>query len=241
MDNFVNNCKLSTENSGFGGMETKNLLIVFAKQPVKGQVKTRLIPCFGAPRATIFYAFSLADTVRRFSQSACYETCVCYSGERDYFSHCFPGIELIRQGVGNLGQRLQQILNKQLDVGWQRVCVVGSDSPDLPTEWIIEAFDKLNSTDVVTIPASDGGYVLLGVRVDSAPLCQNISWSSDQVLQQTQQQAQQAGYSYRQLHQWHDIDTKVDLYQLVQRSGQLAGCRSAKYAMRCLRQAASNK
>jgi hypothetical protein len=123
--------------------------------------------------------------------------------------------------------------------GMQRVCAIGTDSPDLPVVWITEVFASLEHYDVITIPATDGGYVLLGCSTLCSDLFCDISWSSNQVVQQTAQRAQQAGKSYTQLHQWQDIDDISALQSYAQRSltaKDTSWSRSGAYARRCLRQ-----
>lgn len=238
MENIVHNHVLAPENAQFCGQLTQQVLLIFAKQPLPGQVKTRLTPPLSSKKAATFYALSQADTIISVNRLNI-KLVICYSGARDYFSHHFPGVELCAQGDGDLGQRLQRMFDIQWHSGAQRVCVIGTDSPDLPIGWITEVFASLAHYAVITIPATDGGYVLLGCSRPCTSLFSGINWSSNLVLQQTRQRALQAGCSYTQLHQWQDIDDIDALGDYVQRSLSEKGlpwARSGDYARRVLRQ-----
>lgn len=232
MDNSVIYPQLSTGCvDGQAKTTSAQVLLVFAKQPISGQVKTRLTPPLTGQQAATLYAFAQGETVQQL-QHVNYSTVICYSGEKDYFQQRYPKCRLIAQGVGDLGQRLQRIFSHQFNQGVDKLCVVGTDSPDLPLEWVLKAFDQLSCCDAVTIPALDGGYVLLGARRDCAPLFEQISWSSAEVLQQTRQRAKESGYSYREIDQWQDIDDLPSLCAFIERSGSTL---TGRYAQRCLR------
>lgn len=207
------------------------VLLIFAKQPISGQVKTRLTPPLTGQQAATLYALAQGETIRRL-QHVNYTTVICYSGDKNYFQQRYPECQLMAQGDGDLGQRLQRMISHQFDHNVDKVCVVGTDSPDLPPDWVLKAFDQLNCCDAVTIPALDGGYVLLGARRDCAPLFEQITWSSAEVLPQTRQRAKESGYSYREIEQWQDIDDLPSLRAFVQRSGLTP---TGRYGQRCLR------
>lgn len=232
MDNSVIYPQLST---GIPTEQEKTnstqVLLIFAKQPISGQVKTRLTPPLTGAQAATLYAFAQGETIHQL-QHVNYVTFICYSGEKDYFRQRYPECQLVAQGEGDLGQRLQRMFRHQFNNNVDKVCVVGTDSPDLPPAWVLRAFDQLNSCDAVTIPALDGGYVLLGARRDCTPLFEQITWSSAEVLQQTRQRAKESGYSYREIDQWQDIDDLPSLRAFVQRSGLTP---TGRYAQRCLR------
>jgi len=238
VENVVDNCEESPAFVNNCTHGVAQVVLVFAKQPRPGHVKTRLTPPLSALQATIFYAFSQSDTLCRLQQLS-YKIVICYSGEREFFKRRYPGIELCEQGDGDLGERLQRMFSLQWQRGAKQICVVGTDSPDLPMVWIDEVFDLLNNYDVITIPASDGGYVLLGCSCDCPKLFQNISWSTELVNKQTLDQAQRAGCRYTSVHQWQDVDDIAALRSYAIRSrpeSNLPWGRSGKYARRCLRQ-----
>lgn len=206
------------------------VLLIFAKQPISGQVKTRLTPPLTAQQAATLYAVAQGETIDNLRHSS-YRLVICYSGEKSYFQQRYPDDQLIEQGQGDLGQRLQRMFSEQFNRQVGKVCVVGTDSPDLPLKWVVEAFAQLNDCDAVTIPAVDGGYVLLGTRQECKELFENINWSSCEVLAQTHQRANEADYVYRQIHQWQDIDDLPSLSTFIARS---VSTKTARYAQRCL-------
>jgi len=232
VDNPVISTQLSTGTSETGlPLMSLKVLLIFAKEPVNGQVKTRLTPDLTQAQAATLYAFSQGETVAKLSDES-YQTVICYSGDKNYFQQRYPSFPLITQGSGDLGQRLQRMFRYHFDNHVQKVCVVGTDSPDLPPAWVLDAFDQLDHSDAVTIPALDGGYVLFGARRECSPLFTDIGWSSAEVLEQTRQRAKDCGYSYRELYQWQDIDDLSSLRAFVQRSSTTL---TARYAQRCLR------
>ena len=100
------------------------------------------------------------------------------------------------------------------DQGYSKVLIIGTDCPELSPEIIIAAFDSLNTHDIVIGPARDGGYYLLGMKKLCPDLFNNISWSTDQVLQQTLRACVDSGLSNRLLDELSDIDNEEDLIAL---------------------------
>ena len=227
MDNSVDSTRLST------GLLVKkaNVLLVFAKQPYPGQVKTRLTPDLTPQQAATLYAFSLRQTIRSFTCDR-YDLVICYSGEIEYFAQRFPHCRLIAQGEGDLGERLKRMFRLAVDQGWQRICVVGTDSPDLPSDRVDQAFDLLGSHDFVVVPAIDGGYVLAGANDYYPEVFEQISWSSEQVLEQTCKRLVSCQLRFQMLSPWEDIDDLESLQRYMQRHPD-GSC--GRYALHCLK------
>lgn len=232
MDNSVKSTKLSTADKDYRDC----VLLVFAKQPVAGQVKTRLTPPLSEEQAATLYSFSQHQTIASLN-SASFQQLICFSGAEDYFRQHYPNAALLEQGCGDLGQRLTRAFEHCRNAGWQRVCVIGTDSPDLPLNAIRSAFDCLLTSDFVTIPARDGGYVLAGSRCHCSPAFEAICWSTERVLEQTRQRLEMAGLSYQELDSWEDIDDIDAMRRFVKRS---PNSRCGRYARRCLRMMADN-
>ncbi|WP_321530004.1 TIGR04282 family arsenosugar biosynthesis glycosyltransferase [uncultured Desulfuromonas sp.] len=228
MDNFGDSTKLSTGTV----VRNASVLLVFAKQPLPGQVKTRLTPDLTPCQAATLYAFSLRQTITALSRDKDYDVVICYSGEHNYFAERYPQCRLICQGQGDLGQRLKRMFRQAIQCGWQRVCVVGTDSPDLPRERVRQAFETLGDHDFVLVPAEDGGYVLAGASDYYPSVFEQIDWSSERVLEQTRSRLISCQLRYRMLQSWEDIDDVNSLRRYVQRYPD-NGC--ARYAQRCLR------
>ncbi len=200
---------------------TKNQILgIFAKQPLPGQVKTRLCPPLSAVQAAQVYTASLVETIKRLRSDDDYHLAICYSGERRWFQENFPDILLFEQQGEDLGIRMAQRLCDWLTSGYERAVLIGSDAPDLPRQRIDQAFDALRQVDVVHGPAGDGGYYLVGESVHHPQLFSQISWSTSRVLQQTLNRAQQLGIPCASLEPWDDLDDYADLLQLLQRSPQ---------------------
>ena len=138
-----------------------------------------------------------------------------------YFETLSAGrFQLWTQPEGSLGTRLAHVISDHLAPGSDdRVVVIGSDSPTLPTEMIPAAFEALEQADVVVAPADDGGYVLIGQRREVPGLYERISWSTSQVWQQTRDQLMASGTSFVELTGWYDVDTLDDLSRLDRELG----------------------
>jgi glycosyltransferase A (GT-A) superfamily protein (DUF2064 family) len=145
-----------------------------------------------------------------------------YSGDRAYFLDNFPGIPLLPQGEGDLGARMAQAFRVLHARGGDRALLVGSDAPDLPLSLIIDAYTALDSAAVVTIPAADGGYVLIGERGHHPPLFHGVSWSTPAVLEQTRASCAAQQLSYAEIGSWEDVDDAAALLRLCQRAPTLA-------------------
>lgn len=190
---------------------------IFAKEPLAGRVKTRLSPPLSGEEAAAFYRVALAETVERLAGGP-FEVRLFYSGAESFFRENFPGVALTPQGEGDLGARMERALQGLLGAGCAAAVLVGSDSPDLPLSLVEEAFAALAAAEVVTAPAPDGGYVLIGERTHCPQLFSAMPWSSAAVLEETRRRVRAAGLSYRELASWEDVDDLASLRRLVERS-----------------------
>jgi uncharacterized protein len=196
----------------------KTLLGVFAKHWEPGKVKSRLAPSIGESHAATLHALFVATLIERFSQVGQRRMVAFWPPEAQ---GCFAGVvqdrwELVPQTGGDLGQRMQAFFVTALGRA-ERVVLIGSDSPDLPTEMLPQAFDALASHDVVLGPAADGGYYLLGVARRIPPIFEGIAWSSRDVWSQTTARLKAAGIAWHALPAWYDVDEPADLAALRQR------------------------
>ncbi len=196
----------------------KRILGIFAKQPVPGQVKTRLCPPLSARQAADLYFVSLQETVARAQTLTSCDLAICYSGDGGWFAATFPGISLVPQHGNGLGERMAQCLSGWLAEGYEAAVLIGSDAPDLPTALIEEAFSALEGADLVHGPALDGGYYLVGESTHNDQLYSGIAWSTDKVLEQTLAKATTLGLSSVLLPDWDDLDDLPALLRLVDRS-----------------------
>jgi len=193
------------------------ILGIFAKAPISGRVKTRLCPPLTADEAAALFRTSLAETVNRM-RGGRFATIIFHDGPEEFFRRAFPQLPRLPQGPGDLGARMQRALSEMLAQGYSAAALIGSDSPDLPVGWVEQAFLLLRQTDIVTIPAYDGGYALIGLRRPQPALFHNIPWSTAEVLTATRCRAEELAASYRELPAWEDVDDFAALQRLVQRS-----------------------
>ena len=190
---------------------------LFAKQPVPGQVKTRLSPPLSAEQACLLYQIALQETAAQFL-SAGIPLVICYTGSRDWFSETFPGLPLLAQVGDDLGERMSNAVQALFAVGAGPVLLAGSDSPDLPMALINQVVTQLQATDVATVPCRDGGYAIVGMRRPKTELFEGIPWSTSRVLAATRHRCRLLGLTYHETECWDDLDELADLRQLVARS-----------------------
>jgi rSAM/selenodomain-associated transferase 1 len=202
------------------------VLGLFAKLPVAGEVKSRLgretSPVWAAQVADAF----LRDSLDRLARIAAQRFLVYSPAGSERFFEELGGdrFQLLAQGDGDLGQRLERFLRGQVAAGAKRIVVVGSDSPTLPVEYIEQAFAELRKADVVLGPASDGGYYLVGCGRRVPPIFEAIDWGSDRVLDQTLARLREASWQPALLPTWYDVDTLADWRKL---QGEVAALRRA--------------
>ncbi len=215
MDNSVDKVDNSIKSNIFS--HSGPVIALFAKQPIPGQVKTRLTPPLSPEQACQLYRIALQEMVERLL-AAELPLVICYAGRRDWFSEAFPGLPLFEQAGDGLGVRMSNAVQALFAAGAGPVLLAGSDSPDLPVPLVDEALVQLLTTDVVTVPCRDGGYAIVGLRRPTTELFAEIPWSTSQVLEATRQRSQLLGLTYHETEFWHDLDEVADLQQLVARS-----------------------
>lgn len=204
---------------------TRKGLIIFAREPLPGRVKSRLAADVGDRVAAELYEAMLLDVLEISRGLTGIESVVfwdCAAESLPLLADRF-GCRSRRQADGDLGQRMQAAFADMFAAGFESCCIIGSDAPDLPPAWIERAIEILESGqgEVVFGPGSDGGYYLLGLKQIFPQLFREITWSSPFVLQQSLAAAQAAGAAPALLPVWHDIDTQQDLNSFLIRSVRL--------------------
>jgi rSAM/selenodomain-associated transferase 1 len=200
-------------------METapeKLLLVVVAKAPVAGKVKTRLIPHFTAEEAADLYRCFLEDRITALKSLKGVDLAIAYTpaDAQDMFtSFGRDEFSLFAQRGKGLGERLSRIFEEKLADVYEAVSIIDSDSPDLPVSTVQESFKRLmsNQTDVVLGPCYDGGYYLVGMCKPHSQLFDNVPWSTERVLANTLEKAKITGLKTNLLPWWNDLDTFEDL------------------------------
>lgn len=196
--------------------DTSRALIIFAKKPAPGAVKTRLAPPLTAESAAELYACMLQDTLDLAQTLAGITSFIFYQDDPDaagFFATAVPGIAAEPQQGDNLGMRMKKAFTEIFSRGFSKVAIIGSDSPDLPAEYVFAAFTQLEDkqTDVVFGPSVDGGYYLLALKRVWDELFMDIPWSSAAVLAISAAKAKDSHLGVALLPPWYDLDTPADL------------------------------
>jgi len=193
---------------------TTTALIIFAKAPVAGLAKTRLIPALGAQGAAEL-AGRLLDHAVHIGIEAGFDYCeLCTAPDSRHVAFqrlaaSYP-LALTAQGEGDLGQRMHRALSRVL-ADHARVLLVGTDAPTLSAALLREAAHTLDTCDAVFVPALDGGYALAGLTGAHAGLFTGMQWSTPQVMQVTRARARAAQLTWTELAPVADIDEPTDL------------------------------
>lgn len=199
------------------------ILIIMAKQPSFGAVKTRLCPPLSKDEAMRLYIAFLSDTIA-LVDAACelagdVTPALAYSplAAHDYFRALLPTrFKLFPQMGNDLGERLNNLPVQAGRLGFGPTAMISSDSPTLAPTLVANTFIELArpSTDVVLGPCTDGGYYLIGMNKPQPALFRGITWSTEHVMRETLAAAEQAGLRVATLDLWYDVDTVEDLRQM---------------------------
>ncbi len=188
---------------------SKNLILIFTRNPELGKCKTRLAKTVGNENALTIYKMLLEHT-EKVVRNIDANKAVYYSvkiRENDLWD---ANIYQKHQQKGtNLGLRMQHAFKQSFNAGYKNVLIVGSDLYDLHPKHITEAFKKLDSNDVVLGPAEDGGYYLLGMKKLHPHIFENKQWGTETVRADTLSDLQ--NQKVAQLETLNDIDVFEDI------------------------------
>jgi rSAM/selenodomain-associated transferase 1 len=198
-------------------------IAVMAKASISGRTKTRLIPPLTPVQAAdLNTAFlrDVADNLLAAATLANISAWMAYApaGSRDFFTGNLPaGIGLIETAEPSFGACLFRAASSLLAAGREAVCLLNSDSPTLPTGYLVAAATALAAPGdrVVLGPATDGGYYLIGIKQPHRRLFQDVEWSTERVLRQTLARADELALPVVLLPSWYDVDDEAALRQLV--------------------------
>lgn len=197
------------------GSMSKGAIIILAKAPVSGDVKTRMCPPLTPDEAASLHGSLVMDAVERTRSLRGF----------DVFLACSPGMDhpffqtlaarhrlhLCDQKGEDLGRRMDHALTAALTRGYAYALLVGTDIPNLSARHYQRAKALLQDTDVVLGPTEDGGYYLVGAKQPVPALFADISWSTGSVLTQSLVRAEQAGLVVGLLDSERDLDTFEDV------------------------------
>jgi rSAM/selenodomain-associated transferase 1 len=208
---------------------SREALILFARPPLPGRAKTRLIPLLGESGAADLYRAFLADAaalaraVRKARPTVGLTAEWAMDGESpEEFSPVawLPGPFLHRAQTGaDLGSRMAAALGRRLAWGGHAV-LIGTDFPDLPPEIPLAAFEALermardSPSNAIIGPASDGGYYLMGLSRPVPEIFTSVEWGTDRVFEATLQKLKTLNIPVHILSEWHDVDGPEDFAEL---------------------------
>jgi uncharacterized protein len=194
---------------------SRTQLIVMAKAPVPGFAKTRLIPALGADGAARLAQRLLEHTLQA-ARAARFDA-VTLACAPDTTHAAFTaqaqqgGVELVPQGDGDLGARMQRQFERAFAQRAERVMIIGTDAPALDATVLRRAAQGLANTDAVFVPAADGGYALIGLSRVLPALFNDMPWSTGAVMAVTRERLLRAAVHHTELPVVHDIDEPADL------------------------------
>ena len=202
---------------------------LFAKHWQPGHVKTRLAAGVGFERAAAIYRQFVRALLARLTPLAApplaEDRMLAFTPRQHAadFRAILPDCwRQEPQADGDLGQRMNTYFAARFAEGYQRVVLLGTDSPNLPLEFVAKALAELKPDQVVLGPTEDGGYYLVGAHGPTVPpIFTHIAWSTSNVWQQTLQALRSAGTMFHTLPSWYDVDDMADYQRLL---SDLAGC-----------------
>jgi uncharacterized protein len=195
-------------------------ILIFAKAPVPGYAKTRLIPVLGEQGAADLQAELIRRTVGMAVESrlAPVQLWTCGDTDQDYFGALRSIVkgELYVQSGDDLGARMHHALEQALRVA-EFAVLIGTDCPAMGGDYLARACAALAEpgTDAVLGPAEDGGYVLIGLRRCDTRLFENVAWGTADVLAHTRRRLDGLGWPRRELSMQWDLDRPQDLGRMV--------------------------
>jgi rSAM/selenodomain-associated transferase 1 len=212
-----------------------DLLIIMARYPTRGKVKTRLAAEIGHGAATELYRSFLTHHVREF-RHAPFDVEWRYTPARANFRRIIGrnGFLAAPQPTGDLGERMQRIFEESFARGYRRVVMIGTDAPEMRQRTVRRAFRSLATHAAVFQPTHDGGYALIGLAVgrarplgatqsdqDGRPggqclpdIFSGIAWSTHKVMGQTRGRLRKLRMSFAELPATFDVDVVADLRNL---------------------------
>lgn len=193
-------------------------VIVFAKAPVAGHAKTRLIPALGVQGAADLAERLMHATLAHAVDARLGPVELCVTPDRTHraFADAVArhGVQLTDQGHGDLGERMARAFERVLRT-MSRALLIGTDAPAIDAAYLRAAARALHDHDAVFGPAADGGYALVGLTQPQLQLFSGMRWSHDQVMAHTRARLAQLRLRHAELPVLHDVDVPADLVHLT--------------------------
>lgn len=199
-------------------MSHQSALIIFAKIPLIGQVKSRLQPQISPEKSLEVYCYFVEETlekIKALSDVSIWVGCFpdCNNSWLLELSRKF-NLRLFNQVGEDLGARMANAFGLLAREKFEKKVIIGTDAPHLPLHYIRSAFELLEKTAVILGPSRDGGYYLLGLAGDPPSIFDGISWSTDSVFRNTIRKLEDQIIPFKLLPEWYDIDQFNDLVEL---------------------------
>lgn len=186
-------------------------MILFAKAPVAGRVKTRLAAEIGAARAAALHRAFVADSIAKLKE---FTDLADIELHTDISTDAWSELDVARQvqTPGDLQLKLLHALGQGLAAGRRQVIIFGSDSPTLPRAHVHKLLSS--AADIALGPCEDGGYYAIACRRVHPEMFAGVAWSTSSVLEQTERAARASGLSVERCALWYDVDAPEDLVRL---------------------------
>ena len=220
-------------------------LILFAKVPRPGKVKTRLQPDISPERGCELYRAFIDDLLATTRSLKNVKRIMgCDPSQSDPYFEALSEkyqVDLMDQRGADLGERMRNAFEEIRERGNGRVVIIGTDSPTLPVEMIRKAFFHLETHDLVLGPCLDGGYYLIGSRDKIPPVLDGIPWGTDLVLGLTLRKVTDHKIKCALLPFWYDVDTIEDLrflsshLEFLDQQGEGSGAAETKRVLKDLK------
>lgn len=196
----------------------KRTIIIMAKVPRAGNVKTRLQPFLSAEQCSALAEAFLHDTINK-TRNVCDRLIIAFApaSEKNYFADLTgENLTLIEQTGADLGEKMANAFEFAFRANSDaNVLTIGTDSPTFPTSFIERAFEELESNaETVLGKSEDGGFYLIGLKKTSPRLFENIEWSSSLVCGQTTRNIERLKIKLSLIPNWYDVDNRDDLLRL---------------------------
>lgn len=194
---------------------TNKAILVFQKNLIAGRTKTRLAATIGNEKALFVYKQLISITTNvlinlPFDKLIYYSEFIPLDIEDKEIETTAKTLVLVQHG-NDLGARMLNSFSDQFKMGYSRLIIIGTDCPDLNSELLLNAFNALESHDIVIGPAADGGYYLLGMSKLYPELFEGVEWSTSEVYGQTVDIISKLGLSFSLMPVLRDLDNEDDL------------------------------
>jgi rSAM/selenodomain-associated transferase 1 len=204
-------------------MAPPSAVVIFAKPPEPGNVNTRLIGELTPQQAAQLHRACLEDTIAVVNSIPGCTPWLLVAGNAEKARELFQELGLnerwrpgVQQGR-DLGARMEHAIEDLLRRGASKVVILGTDTPWMGRQRILEALRLLDSVDVALGPAADGGYYLVGARRVVSQMFRGIPWSTSQVCNATRRALETSRTSFRLLPRDFDLDRPDDLKKIAER------------------------